>query len=133
AIPFWANTQLLWYRKSVVAKSGLDLSKPVTWDQLIKAAQDTHSTIAVQGKRYEGYVVWINALIASAGGQIVESSGATGADVKLGLESPAGQDAARIIRAVADSGAAGPSLSTADEEAARALFQGPTGGFMVNW
>ena len=30
-------------------------------------------------------------------------------------------------------GVGGPSISTADEEAARTLFQGPSGGFMVNW
>jgi multiple sugar transport system substrate-binding protein len=133
AIPFWANTQLLWYRKSVAQEAGLDLTAgPVTWDQIIKAAKDTGKTIAVQGKRYEGYVVWINALIEGAGGHIVESSGETGADVKLGLESPAGEDAATIIRDVATSNLS-PSLSTEDEEAARALFQGNQGGFMLNW
>jgi trehalose/maltose transport system substrate-binding protein len=134
AIPFWANTQLLWYRKSVAAKAGLDpATTPVTWDQLVKAAKDTKTTIAVQGKRYEGYVVWINALIESAGGHVIESSGKTGADIKLGLETPQGELAAKVIAEVANSGAVGPSLSTADEEAARALFQGSTGGFMVNW
>ena len=40
AVPFWANTQLLWYRKSVAEAAGLDMTQPVTWDQLIKAAQD---------------------------------------------------------------------------------------------
>ena len=34
-IPFWANTQLLWYRKSVAEAAGLDMTQPVTWDQLI--------------------------------------------------------------------------------------------------
>ena len=37
-IPFWANTQLLWYRKSVAQEAGLDLAQPVTWQQLIDAA-----------------------------------------------------------------------------------------------
>jgi multiple sugar transport system substrate-binding protein len=134
AIPFWANTQLLWYRKSVAEAAGIDpATTPVTWDQIVTAAQDTDTTIGLQGKRYEGYVVWINALIEGAGGHVVEGSGETGSDVTFGLESPAGEDAARIIREVATSGAVGPSLSTADEEAARALFQGQSGGFMVNW
>ena len=30
AVPFWANTQLLWYRKSVAEEAGLDMEKPVT-------------------------------------------------------------------------------------------------------
>jgi len=40
AIPFWANTQLLWYKKSVAEAAGLDVSKPITWQQLIEAAQE---------------------------------------------------------------------------------------------
>ena len=40
AVPFWANTQLLWYRKSVAEAAGLDLdASPVTWDQIIEAAE----------------------------------------------------------------------------------------------
>ncbi|MEY2455113.1 MAG: trehalose/maltose transport system substrate-binding protein, partial [Acidimicrobiaceae bacterium] len=40
AAPFWANTQLLWYRKSVAQKAGIDPSaSAVTWDQVIKAAE----------------------------------------------------------------------------------------------
>ena len=38
AVPFWANTQLLWYKKSVAEAAGLDMEQPVTWDQLIEAA-----------------------------------------------------------------------------------------------
>ena len=37
-VPFWANTQLLWYRESVVEEAGLDMSEPVTWDQIIEVA-----------------------------------------------------------------------------------------------
>ncbi len=45
-IPFWANTQLLWYRKSVVEKAGLDMSKPVTWDQIMNVARQTGTHLA---------------------------------------------------------------------------------------
>src|SRR5206468_11571525 len=71
AAPFWANTQLLWYRKSVARKAGLDMSKPVTWKEIIDAADATNTTVAVQGRLYEGYMVWVNALVASAGGEIL--------------------------------------------------------------
>ncbi len=126
AIPFWANTQLLWYRKSVAAKAGLDPAKtPVTWDQIVKAAKDTKTTIAVQGKRYEGYVVWINALIDER--RRPDRRG-VGQDRRRRQARPrdAGRRgaAAKVINEVANSGTVGPSLSTADEEAARALFQG---------
>jgi multiple sugar transport system substrate-binding protein len=134
AVPFWANTQLLWFRRSVVEQAGLDPdAEPVTWDQILTAAQDTGTTVGVQANRYEGYTVLINALIESAGGTVIENPGATVDDLQLGLESPAGVAAARIIADLAGSAAAGPALSTSDEEAARALFQGASGGFMVNW
>lgn len=134
AAPMWANTQLLWYRKSVARKAGLDLeARPVTWAQMIAAARQTHTTVGVQTQRYEGYTVFINALIESAGGHIIENPGASADDVRLGIDSPAGRRAASIIRSIASTGVGGPSLSNADEEAARTLFQGSDGGFMVNW
>lgn len=133
AAPFGASTQLLWYRKSVARRAGLDpAAGPFTWDRLIRAAEQTGTTVEVQGNRYEGYMVLINALVASAGGKILENSGA-GKDATPGLDSSAGKKAARIIRELAHSGAANPSLSTADEEATRVAFQGSRGGFMVNW
>lgn len=134
AVPMWANTQLLWYRKSVARKAGLDpASRPVTWAQIIRAAQETDATVAVQARLYEGYTVLINALIESAGGRIIENPGAHPAAVRLGIASRAGDEAAAVIHELASTHTGGPSLSTEDEEASRELFQGPTGGFMVNW
>lgn len=134
AVPFWANTQLLWYRKSVAQKAGLDMSKPVTWDQLIAAAQKTNTKIGVQASLYEGYMVWINALIAGAGGQIVENPGATYDKIKLGLDSQAGRDAAKIIQQIAATGVGGPAMGSSTETEALNLFQNTsTSGFLVNW
>ena len=131
--PFWANTQLLWYRESVVQKAGLDPSRQaVTWDQIIQAASRTGTTVEVQGNRYEGYMVWLSALISSAGGRILENPEA-GKDVKPLVDSEAGRKAAGVVQSLARSPAADPALSTSDEEAARAAFQGPKGAFMVNW
>ena len=134
AVPFWANTQLLWYRKSVARKAGLNLQKaPVTWQRIIRAARKTSTTVAVQAQRYEGYTVLINALIESSGGRIIQNPGASPENVRLGIASPAGREAALTIRSIAAARVGGPSMSNADEEAARTLFQGPQGGFMVNW
>ena len=131
AVPFWANTQLLWYRKSVADEAGLDMTKPVTWEQLVEAAKSQGKTVAVQANRYEGYTVWINALIQSAGGQVITNPEAAPEDLELGLDSTAGKEAAAVIKEVSTVG--GPAMSTLDEEGARALFQGEQGGFMVNW
>jgi len=133
AAPFVANAQLLWYRRSTSRRAGLDpAAGPVTWDALVGAAERSGTTVEVQANRYEGYVVWINALLASAGGALLVDPEA-GRDATPGLDSPAGVRAAEVIRRLAASRAASPALSTADEEATRAAFQGGRGGFMVNW
>lgn len=51
--PFWSNTQVLWYRKSFVQKAGIDMSQPVTWDQIIDAASKNGGKVAVQANKYE--------------------------------------------------------------------------------
>lgn len=132
AAPFWANTQLLWYRKSVAEEAGLDpATEPVTWDQIIDAAAETGTTVEVTGSRYEGYMVWINSLVASAGGEIIEDPDA-GRDATPTLDTDAGRKAAEVIRRLSDE-VANPQLSTAIEETARTGFQSDDGGFMVNW
>ena len=131
--PFWANTQLLWYRASVAQRAGIDPSaQPAHWDELIHAAERTGTTVQVPGARYEGYMVLVSALVASAGGQILRNPEA-GKDVEPAIDSEAGRRAATIIRRLGRSPAADPALSTADEEAARAGFEGARGGFMINW
>ena len=39
------------------------MTKPVTWDQLIKAAQSQKKILSAQGRRAESLTVWFNALI----------------------------------------------------------------------
>ncbi|QIR68992.1 extracellular solute-binding protein [Kocuria sp. KD4] len=132
AIPFWANTQLLWYRESVAKAAGLDMSEPVTWDQLIKAAKSQDKYLGVQGVRGEAMSVWVNGLVESAGGQVV-SDGQDGQDAKITLDSDAGKKAAEIIGTIGKEGLGGPGLATQDENASMIQFQGDKGSFMVNW
>ena len=130
--PFWSNTQVLWYRKSFVEKAGLDMQQPVTWDQIIDAAADNDGTVAVQANKYEGYVVWVNALISGAGGAIATDTD-KGVDATIDISSPAGEDAAAIIEKLSRSSAAPADLSVSNEGTAAATFGGPQGAFMVNW
>ncbi len=133
--PFYGNTQLLWYKKSVAEEAGLDLEgQEVTWDQVIEAAEATGTTVAVQGRRNESLMVWVNALIESAGGRILaeDSQGRPAAEVDAVLDEEGGPEAARIMSTIANS-VATPGLSTAGEEESRAAFQSENGGFMVNW
>ena len=66
AIPLNTNVQLLWYRKDLVPEP------PETWDEMIEMAKKLpagEGNILEQGQKYEGYVVWFNNLVASAGGR----------------------------------------------------------------
>ncbi len=146
-LPFWSNTQVLWYRKDAARAAGLDMSRPVTWDQIIDAAdelnekQDADKTyVGVQANKYEGYVVWINALIEGAGGSIVENA-EKGTDAKIDIDSDPGREAAAVIQKLADSSAAEPDLSVSNEGTVLPYLY-PTsggkvirnaGGFLVNW
>lgn len=132
ADPLWANTQVLWYRKSLAKKAHLNMKKPVTWAQVIKAASDNGGTVGVQGELYEGYAVWINALIMGAGGDIVTHT-AAGENATVTVGSKAGEDAAAVIQDLAHSKAAEADLSNSNEGTALPPFQTGPGGFMVNW
>ncbi|NAZ74873.1 extracellular solute-binding protein [Kineococcus sp. T13] len=133
AAPFWANTQLLWYRESVAQAAGLDMSKPVTWEQLIEAAQSQDTAIGVQGQRAESMTVWVNAMIASAGGQVIENPDAKGPDIRLGLETEAGAAAAKVMQDITAAGVGGPGIDNRDEAGTANLFQQGGAAFMVNW
>ncbi|TYP81210.1 extracellular solute-binding protein [Blastococcus xanthinilyticus] len=133
AVPFWANTQLLWYRESVAEAAGLDMSEPVTWEQIVTAAQETGAELGVQGIRAESLTVWLNSLIESAGGSIITDNATDPDTMELGLTSEAAARAAEVMTMVAESGQAGAAFSTENESASAAEFEGENGGFQVNW
>ena len=130
--PFWSNTQVLWYRKSFVEKAGLDMNRPVTWEQITQAAAENGGKVAVQANKYEGYSVWINALISGAGGAIATAT-EKGIDATIEVDSPAGETAAQIIETLSGSPAAPADLSVSNEGTAGGTFGSPEGAFMVNW
>ncbi|MCQ1948994.1 MULTISPECIES: extracellular solute-binding protein [Arthrobacter] len=133
AVPFWANTQILWYRKSVAQAAGLDMTQPVTWDDIIAAAESQDKYIGVQGARAESMTVWVNALVASAGGEIVQNPDASADELKLGLDSDAGKQAADVVSTIGKEGLGGPGLPTQTENTSMIQFQGDQGSFMVNY
>lgn len=134
AVPFWANTQVLWYRKSVAEAAGLDMSEPVTWDQIVEAAVSQGKLVGAQGARAESLTVWFNALIESAGGEIItDPSPEDPAQIQLGLTSDAALRAAEVMQMVAESDAAGPAFSTSNEDSTATGFESEDGGFNVNY
>jgi multiple sugar transport system substrate-binding protein len=133
AVPFWSNTQLLWYRKSVAEAAGLDMSQPVTWEQLIEAAEGQDKLLSAQGRRSESLMVWFNAMLESAGGQYIEESGEGPDDIQFGLATPEADRAAEVMAAVANSSAVGAGFTTSNEDTNASEFEGDDAGFMVNW
>ena len=121
-IPFTSNTQLLWYRKDRVDAPPEDF----TWDQMIDDAVDKGTSVEVQARQYEGLTVWINSLIAGAGGQIVDQNG----DVKV---DDSAKRAAEIESKLAKSPAAPPGMSTNAEDQARQGFESGRSDYQVNY
>jgi multiple sugar transport system substrate-binding protein len=132
-VPFWANTQVLWYRKSVAEAAGLDMSQPVTWEQIVEAAESQGKLVGAQGARAESLTVWFNALIESAGGSIIAENSEDPAQIELGLDTEEGRRAAEVMKLVAESDAAGPAFSTSTEDSSATGFESEDGGFNVNY
>jgi len=123
--PLNSNTQLLWYRKDLVPRP------PLTWNQMIQdainlAKHGKPHYIEEQGRQYEGYTVWFNSLVNSAGGQILSGP----STVSLG---PPARQAATIIHDLANSPAADPSLSNDQEDQGRLAFESGTAAFEINY
>jgi multiple sugar transport system substrate-binding protein len=133
AVPFWANTQVLWYRKSVAEAAGLDMTQPVTWEQIVEAAESQGKLVGAQGARAESLTVWFNALIESAGGSIIAENSDDPEQIKLGLDTPEGERAVEIMQLVAESEAAGAAFSTSSEDTSATGLESENGGFNVNY
>jgi multiple sugar transport system substrate-binding protein len=125
AVPINSNTELLWYRKDLVP------NPPTTWAQMIAdanhlAAEGKPHYIEEQGAQYEGLTVWFNSLVNSAGGKILSP------DNQVVLGRPAAI-AASIMRQLATSKGADPSLNVSQEGPGQVAFQSGTAAFMINY
>ena len=123
-VPAWSNTQLLWYRKDRVDKA------PETWDEMLQQAEKIgpkEGKIQVQAKKYEGLVVWANAMIESAGTSILSGP----ETIKLD-EGPT-RKALETMQKVAGGPAAAANIDTSDEDTGRLGFEGGDSAFMINY
>jgi multiple sugar transport system substrate-binding protein len=126
AAPFNSNSQLLWYRKDLVPHP------PRTWSEMISQAealarQGKPHYIEIQGASYEGYTVWVNAMIDSAGGRILSGNGQ-----QLILGTPADKGVS-LIGQLARSPAADPSLGVQMEDQNRLAFETGKAAFEINY
>ncbi|MET9909442.1 ABC transporter substrate-binding protein [Streptomyces sp. NPDC006476] len=126
AVPYNTNTQLLWYRKDLVP------TPPKTWAEMLDMArnlarQGKPHYVEIQGAQYEGLTVWFNTLINSAGGSILNPTA-----TKPSLGAPAVR-AATIMRNLARSVAADPSLSNQMEDQNRLAMESGSAAFELNY
>ncbi|MDV8022100.1 ABC transporter substrate-binding protein [Rhodococcus sp. IEGM 1330] len=134
AVPLNSNTQLLWYRPDEVP-GGVP---PQTWDQLIdvaeaNAAAGKPAQIGVQAKQYEGFMVWFNSLLESAGGSVVGEDGTTVTLNDTPEHRAATEKALEIIKRVATADGRDPSVSQSDEATARLGMESGRMAFQVNY
>lgn len=132
AAPITTNTQLLWYRADLIPEP------PSTWDDMVAEATRLHaaggpSWIAVQGKQYEGLVVWFNTLLESAGGQVLSDDGQTVTLTDTPEHRAATVKALQIIKNVATAPGADPSVTQTDETTARLALEQGKAALEVNW
>jgi len=126
AAPLNTNTQLLWYRSDLVPHP------PKTWAQMIADAEQLAKEgkphyIEIQGAQYEGTTVWFNTMNASAGGTILNPDA-----TKVTLGAPAVK-ALSIMKQLASSSAADPSLGVQMENDNRLAMEGNMAAFELNY
>jgi multiple sugar transport system substrate-binding protein len=126
AVPDNSNTQLLWYRSDLVKKP------PTTWAEMISDAEQLAKEgkphyIEIQGAQYEGATVWFNTMVASAGGTILNPDA-----TKVTLGAPA-LKALSIMKQLATSPAADPSLDVQMENQNRLAMEAGTAAFQLNY
>jgi len=124
--PFNSNTQLLWYRADLVP------NPPQTWDDMLKMASDLAQQgkphyVEIQGAQYEGVTVWFNTLLVSAGGSVLNDAGTA---PSLG---PPAVTALTIMKQLATSPAADPSLPVQMEDSNRLAMESGTAAFELNY
>ena len=126
AVPNNTNTQLLWYNSALVP------NPPTTWAQMIADAEQLAKEgkphyIEIQGAQYEGATVWFNTMVASVGGTILNPDA-----TKVTLGAPAVK-AMSIMKELATSSAADPSLDVQMENQNRQAMEAGTAAFELNY
>lgn len=133
-VPWFTDAGMLFYRKDLLEKSGIN-APPTTWDELLEMAEQvageskTQYGLVFQGAEYEGCVTNGLEYVWGAGGDVLDPND-PGKVLIGGEESAAGLEA--MARNVS-SGVAPKAVATYKEmESVTAFIQGKS-VFMRNW
>jgi multiple sugar transport system substrate-binding protein len=131
AVPDYSNADLLYYRKDILAKAGVQ--PPETWAQLQQLAETVAPKYGLYGYAgtfapYEGLTVNFAAAVQSAGGSILSPEG-----TKVTVDSP---QALRGLEFLVNGFRQGwiPKVAlTYEEESSQAAFEAGKFLFLDNW
>ncbi|HEU0222479.1 MAG TPA: ABC transporter substrate-binding protein [Paracoccaceae bacterium] len=132
ALPAFADSMFLYYRRDLLEKYGLQ--PPGTWPELVAAAKTvlagegdpTLQGISFQGKAIEGAVCTFLLPYWSQGKEFVENS-------KLTFDRDAAVAALSLWRGLVDQGVAKPNIAEVATDDTRKEFQAGNVLFAVNW
>lgn len=131
AIPWYIDAGLLYYRKDLLDKHGVE--PPKTWEQLIRVSREIMEKydglygFIWQGKQYEGLVCNVLEQIWSHGGNVLH-------DGKVLLYSKENIEALTFMRDLVTKYHVTPDLvTTLVEESSRHIFGNGRAIFMRNW
>lgn len=123
AAPWWFDPQLLWFRGATAERAGLDITAPVTWDDVLTGAGRLGVPVQIDDVDGTGTSEWVAGLIAAGGGSLV-TGGASSTTVSL--DSAAARGAASVMELYRESRVGpGPASDAVDR------FAGPAGGFLI--
>lgn len=133
ALPAFADSMFLYYRKDLLAKYGL--KPPKTWDQLVKEAKEITTKqknpnlqgFNFQGAPIEGTVCTFLVPFWDAGGHVIHNN-------KVDIKSPAGRKALSFLKnTIYKYRVAPPNTSQVATDDTRKTFQDGNAVFAINW
>lgn len=121
--PWIYDPYMLWWRGSAAERAGLDVSEPITWDDLLSGAELLGTRIEIDDPDGSALGGWVNALVVGAGGTVLDGEGRF---PSLGLDSEAGRSAARVVERFGEAG-----LGEGPSPQAPARFAARSGSFLL--
>ncbi|MEM8640427.1 MAG: ABC transporter substrate-binding protein [Cyanobacteria bacterium P01_G01_bin.54] len=131
-LPFRSDGGMLYYRKDLLAKAGLE--PPETFTELIETAQALQDQglaqwgYVWQGKQYEGLAAMFVEILAGQGADWVNPE-----TLEVGLDSPAAIAALEFLHDTITQGISPEGVTTYAEEETRRLFEAGDTVFLRNW
>ena len=128
-IPLQSDAGILYYRKDILEKAGLE--PPETWEELVNIARKLQNPpdlwgFTFQGDQYEGLICNFLELVWGAGGKIMDAEGNIQVDSKECLS--ALKWMASLVGEISP-----PGVTTYQEEESRHIFQEGRCIFHRNW